>query len=133
VLPSPGVLYEPSCPPLRLLTQAEKFINDLVLTPNGQIRILTGEPYFFPLVFSLKGGGVLYEPSCPPSRPLTHGEGCELTSSLLYKVKGRSYWGTTPFSLGVFTRGGGVLCEPTFPDPETSNSSEQLVTDFIFA
>ena len=74
VLPSPGVLYELSFPPLRFLTQAEKFITDLVLTPPGQTRILTGEPYFLPLVFSLKGGGVLYESSCPSLRLLTHGE-----------------------------------------------------------
>jgi len=54
------VLYEPSCLPLRLLNQAETFITDLVLTPPGEMRILTGEPYFLPLAFSLKkmeGGG----------------------------------------------------------------------------
>jgi len=60
------VLYEPSCLPLRLLTQAERFIADLALAPAGQMRIFTGEPYLLPLAFSLKGGGVLYEPPCHP-------------------------------------------------------------------
>jgi len=83
------VPYELSCPPSRLLTQAERFITDLVLTLAGRMRILTDEPYFLPQTFSLKGGGVLYEPFCPPLRPLTHGEGSELTSSLLYNVMGR--------------------------------------------
>jgi len=69
-----GVLYEPSCPPLRFLTQAEQFITDLVLTPPGKTRILINEQYFLPLAFSLKGGGVLYEPSCPSVTLLTHGE-----------------------------------------------------------
>jgi len=49
-----GVLYEWSCLPLRLLTQGERFITDLVLTPPRQMRILTGEPYFLPSAFSLK-------------------------------------------------------------------------------
>jgi len=73
---------------LRLLTQAERFIADLALTSTWQMRILTGKPYFLPLEFSLKGGDVLYESFCQPLRPLTHGEGSEMISSLLYKVKG---------------------------------------------
>ena len=73
-----GVLYEPSCLLLRLLTRAERFIAELALTPAGQMRLFPGEPYLLPLAFSLKGGGVLYEPSCPPLRPLTHGEGSKL-------------------------------------------------------
>ena len=44
----------------------------------------------FPWCSHSKGeGGILYEPSCPSLRPLTHGEGSELISSLLYKVRGR--------------------------------------------
>jgi len=69
------------------------------------MRILTGEPYFLPLAFSLNGGGVLHDLSCPPLKPVTCEEGSELTSSLLYKVKERFYWETALFSLGVFTRG----------------------------
>jgi len=48
-----GVLYEPSCPPLRLLTHGKRFMVDLVLTPPGQMRILTGKPYLFMSVDSI--------------------------------------------------------------------------------
>ena len=110
-----GILCEPSCLPPRPLTQAERFITDLALTPTGQMRILTEELYFLSQAFSLEGGGILYEPSCPPSRLLTHGEGSEQTSSLLYKVKGRVYWETALFSLGVLTRGEVFFANLPFP------------------
>jgi len=100
---------------LRLLIQAERLITDLAPTLMGQMRILTGEPFFLPLTFSLKGGGVLHKLSSPPLRPLTHGEGFELTSSLLYKVKERFYWETALFSLGVFTRGEVFFANHPFP------------------
>ena len=37
------------------------------------------------------------------------------------------------FILGVLTRVGGVLYEPTFPTLKTSNPNERFATDLIFA
>ena len=77
------------------------------------------------MAFSLKGGGVLYEPTFPALETSNTREQF-VTDSLKGEedLTGELFRSTLAFSL----EGGGVLDEPTFPALETSNAREQFVT-----
>ena len=54
-----------------------------------------------------------------------------LTSTLLHEGKRGFNCRTMLFDLGVLTQGGGVLCEPSYPNLKTSNPSARFVTDLV--
>jgi len=128
-----GKVSSASLPPphSRSSNAREWHVSNLVLAQRrGRISLLNHTCSF--LVFSLEGEVFSTNLPFPHSRLLTQANGSQLTSSSLKDdedLTGELFHSTLAFSL----EGGGVLYEPTFPTLETSNPSEQFVTDLIFA